>query len=108
MDDLQIAGSVVQPTAAVLGDGHDVLDADPEPAGQVDAGLDPVDNVSRLGTHVYFQFADLDMFVTPPVRAAFAAANPAAKMTVYPGSQHFLTQAAQDDRLAWLRSELRL
>jgi dienelactone hydrolase len=72
------------------------------------AGLDPVDNVSRLGAHVYFQFADLDIFVTPPVRAAFAAANPAAKVTVYPGSQHFLTQPAQDDRLAWVRAELRL
>ena len=39
-DDLQLAGRVVQAAAAVLGDGDDVLDPHPEPAGQVDARLD--------------------------------------------------------------------
>src|SRR5690606_24389032 len=35
-----VPGGVVEPPSAVPGDGHDVLDADAEPAGQVDAGFD--------------------------------------------------------------------
>src|SRR6476620_7381552 len=40
LDDVDAVVGVVQPSAAVLGDGDDVLDPDPEPAGEVDAGLD--------------------------------------------------------------------
>jgi pimeloyl-ACP methyl ester carboxylesterase len=70
------------------------------------AGLDPVQNVSRLGAHVFFQWGDRDPFVTADVRAAFAAANPAGRATLYTRSDHFLTQPAKDDRIAWLTAEL--
>src|SRR4051794_10420032 len=39
-DDTQLAVGVVLPPAAVVGGDDDVLDAHPEAAGQVDAGLD--------------------------------------------------------------------
>jgi dienelactone hydrolase len=70
------------------------------------AGLDPVDNVSRLGGALYLQFAGRDPFVPPETRAAFAAANPAAKVSLYERSDHFLQQPAEDDRAAWLASHL--
>jgi dienelactone hydrolase len=70
------------------------------------AGLDPVDNVSRLGSALYLQFAGRDIFVPPETRAAFAAANPAAKVSLYERSDHFLQQPAEDDRAAWLASHL--
>ncbi|WP_027341080.1 alpha/beta hydrolase family protein [Hamadaea tsunoensis] len=72
------------------------------------AGLDPVDNVSRLGDHLYFQWAGRDQFVTPAVRAAFSAANPRAKVSLYDRADHFLTQPAKDDREAWLTTQLSL
>jgi dienelactone hydrolase len=72
------------------------------------AGLDPVQNVSRLGAQVFFQWGDRDPFVTADVRAAFAAANPAGRATLYTRSDHFLTQTAKDDRIAWLTAELAL
>ena len=72
------------------------------------AGLDPVDNVSRLGSHVFLQWGDRDPFITPDVRDAFAAANPAARAILYTRADHFLTQTAKDDRVAWLNAELGL
>jgi pimeloyl-ACP methyl ester carboxylesterase len=71
-------------------------------------GLDPVDNVSRLGARVFFQWGDRDGFVTPEIRAAFASANPAAIATLYTRADHFLTQQAKDDRIAWLIAQLHL
>jgi pimeloyl-ACP methyl ester carboxylesterase len=72
------------------------------------AGLDPIDNVSRLGADLYFQWAGRDRFVPAETRAAFAAANPAAKVSLYDGAEHFLDQRAVDDRAAWLGDRLRL
>src|SRR2546430_8555462 len=72
------------------------------------AGLDPVDNVSRLGAHLYVQWAGVDQFIGPAVRDRFAAANPAAKVTLYPKAHHNLDQHAKDDRTPWLYAELGL
>jgi dienelactone hydrolase len=72
------------------------------------SGLDPVDNVSRLGASVYLQFAGRDPFVSEATRTAFATANPAAKVSFYERSDHFLQQPAEDDRLAWLPGQLGL
>ncbi len=72
------------------------------------AGLDPVENVGRLGRHLYFQWGDRDPFVPAATRAAFAAVNPAAPVTLYSPSDHFLTQSAKDDRIAFLTAQLGL
>jgi dienelactone hydrolase len=74
---------------------------------KVFAGLDPVDNVARAHD-VYLQWAGRDIFVTPEVRAAFSTAKPSAKVSLYEKSDHFLTQDAKDDRLAWVSAELGL
>ncbi|GAA0949001.1 hypothetical protein GCM10009554_47160 [Kribbella koreensis] len=74
---------------------------------KVFAGLDPVDNIARAHD-VYFQWAGRDIFVTPEVRAAFSAAKPGAKVSLYEKSDHFLTQQAKDDRLAWVGAKLGL
>src|SRR2546426_153121 len=39
-DDGEVPGGLVQADGAIIGDGHLVLDADAEPALEVDAGLD--------------------------------------------------------------------
>jgi pimeloyl-ACP methyl ester carboxylesterase len=72
------------------------------------AGLDPVDNCTRLGAHVFFQWGDRDPFIPAETRALFAAANPAARATLYTRADHFLTQQAKDDRMAWVTAELGL
>ncbi|MEU9739250.1 dienelactone hydrolase family protein [Micromonospora chersina] len=73
------------------------------------AGLDPVDLVGRLGAGAYLQFAGADRFVGAETRAAFAAAAPQAKVSLYPGEEHDLNAArTRDDRLAWLAGRLRL
>jgi dienelactone hydrolase len=72
------------------------------------AGLDPVDNVSRLGSHLYFQWAGQDQFVPAAVRGRFATANPAAKVSLYPSARHSLDQHAKDDRLVWVDDQLGL
>jgi dienelactone hydrolase len=74
---------------------------------KVFAGLDPVDNVAKAND-VYFQWAGRDIFVTPEVRAAFSAAKPSAKVSLYEKADHFLNQPAKDDRLTWVSSELGL
>jgi dienelactone hydrolase len=81
---------------------------DPVAYAKLFAGLDPVDNVSRLGAHLYFQWAGQDQFVSPAVRDRFAAADPAAKVTLYPNAKHGLDQHAKDDRTPWLYAELGL
>jgi dienelactone hydrolase len=69
------------------------------------AGLDPVDNVGRTGSRLYLQWAGDDFFIPAPVHDRFAAADPAAKVSVYAGDDHSLDdQQVQDDRLSWLSS----
>lgn len=72
------------------------------------AGLDPVGNVSRLSSRLYFQWAGRDRFVPPAVRAAFAAANPQARVSLYDDAGHRLDQPAKVDRLAFVRTTLEL
>ncbi|MFE9655144.1 alpha/beta hydrolase family protein [Micromonospora sp. NPDC006431] len=73
------------------------------------AGLDPVDLVGRLGTGAYLQFAGADRFVGPATRAAFAAAAPQARVSLYPREEHDLgATSVRDDRLAWLAQRLDL
>jgi dienelactone hydrolase len=72
------------------------------------AGLDPVDNVSRLGGHLFLQWAGRDPFIPAEVRDAFSAANPAARVGFYERADHFLSQQARDERTAWLAGELGL
>ncbi|WP_433310777.1 alpha/beta hydrolase family protein [Micromonospora chersina] len=85
------------------------------PAGEraayrtVFAGLDPADLVGRLGAGAYLQFAGADRFVGAETRAAFAAAAPQAKVSLYPGEEHDLGAArTRDDRHAWLAGRLGL
>jgi dienelactone hydrolase len=82
----------------------------PDPAAydRLFAGLDPVDDVSRLGAHLYFQWAGQDQFVSPAVRDRFAAADPAGRVSLYPNAHHNLDQHAKDDRVPWLYGELGL
>ncbi|RNL96323.1 hypothetical protein EFE23_19465 [Micromonospora solifontis] len=73
------------------------------------AGLDPVDLAGRLGAGAYLQFAAADRFVGPDTRAAFAAAAPRARVSLYPGEEHDLGAAlVRDDRIAWLADRLDL
>jgi pimeloyl-ACP methyl ester carboxylesterase len=71
------------------------------------AGLEPVDAIRGLGDRIYLQFADDDFFIPEEVRAAFAAADPEAKVSLY-AAEHELNTAATADRLAWLEIELGL
>jgi dienelactone hydrolase len=72
------------------------------------AGLDPVDNVNRIGPHLYLQWAGQDPFIPQAVRDRFAAADPAAKVSLYPNARHSLDQHAKDDRIGWLDGQLGL
>ncbi len=72
------------------------------------AGLDPIGNVGRLGSRLYFQWAGHDRFVPPQVRAAFADANPHARVSLYDSAGHALDQPAKTDRTAFVRAELGL
>jgi len=82
--------------------------ADPVAYDKLFAGLDPMDNVSRLGAHIYFQWAGQDQFVPPATRDRFAAADPAGKVSLYPSAHHNLSQQAKDDRVPWVYQELGL
>ncbi|MFU8871532.1 alpha/beta hydrolase family protein [Micromonospora sp. SL4-19] len=76
---------------------------------KVFAGLDPVDLVGRLGSGAYLQFAEADRFVGAQTRAAFSAAAPEARVSLYPGEEHDLgATRVRDDRLAWLAGRLGL
>ncbi|MGR6320413.1 hypothetical protein Q2K19_23780 [Micromonospora soli] len=73
------------------------------------AGLDPVDQVGRLGAGAYLQFAGADRFVGAETRAAFAAAAPQARVSLYPREEHDLgATGVRDDRIAWLADRLGL
>jgi pimeloyl-ACP methyl ester carboxylesterase len=72
------------------------------------AGLDPVEHVSRLRSHVLFQWAGRDEFVPEAVRDAFVVANPRAKSILYPNADHQLTDAAIADLTAFLSDQLDL
>jgi dienelactone hydrolase len=72
------------------------------------AGLDPVDHVSRLGSHVLFQWAGQDVFVPEEVRTAFTAANPQAESILYPNADHQLTDRGIVDLVAFLEAQLGL
>ncbi|MCI4065809.1 hypothetical protein MRQ36_25950 [Micromonospora sp. R77] len=73
------------------------------------AGLDPVDQVQRLGAGAYLQFAAEDRFVGPETRAAFGTAAPAARVALYPHEEHDLGGArVRDERVAWLAVRLGL
>ena len=72
------------------------------------SGLDPVDNVGRLGKAIYFQWAGVDQYVNTSVRDAFAKSDPDAKTSLYPDDNHRLGQAAQHDRTTWLKAQLGL
>jgi pimeloyl-ACP methyl ester carboxylesterase len=76
--------------------------------GEVFAGLDPIGNVGRLGSRLYFQWAGRDRFVPPQVRSAFADANPHARVSLYDSAGHALDQPAKADRAAFVRAELGL
>jgi dienelactone hydrolase len=71
-------------------------------------GLDPVDNTSRLGSHVLFQWAGEDVFIGQDVRDAYAASSPLAQVHLYEHADHELTDAARADRLAFLTAQLGL
>jgi dienelactone hydrolase len=72
------------------------------------AGLDPVDNVDRLGSHVLFQWAGEDVFVPEEVRNAFITANPQARTVTYDRADHQLTDAAIADLVGFLTEQLDL
>lgn len=72
------------------------------------AGLDPVDNVARMRSHLYLQWGGQDFFIDASVRDAFSAADPQAKVSLYDNSDHFLDQNAKDERIPWLLGQLGL
>jgi hypothetical protein len=55
---------------------------------------------------VLFQWAGRDVYVSERVRNAYAASSPEAKATLYPNSDHQLTDAAKAERDAFLATEL--
>ena len=71
-------------------------------------GLDPVDHVDRLGSHLLLQWAGNDFYIPVEIREQFAAAAPDAQTKLYPGVDHEFTTRAQIDRDAFLRAELGL
>lgn len=71
-------------------------------------GLDPIDHTSRLGAHVLFQWAGDDVYIPSQVRDDFAAASPEAKVELFDGADHQLTDAARVKRDAFLSHQLRL
>jgi dienelactone hydrolase len=71
-------------------------------------GLDPIQHTSRLGRHVLFQWAGDDFFIPSEVRDAFAQASPKAKVELYDGADHQLTDAALVDRDTFLAHQLDL
>jgi dienelactone hydrolase len=72
------------------------------------AKLQPVDHVSRLGSHELFQWAGQDIFINAAVRGLFAKHAPKAKVDLYSTSDHQLTDQAQADRDAFLANQLSL
>jgi hypothetical protein len=70
-------------------------------------GLDPVDNVSRMGSRQFFQWSDDDFFIPAAIRDQFAAAAPAAPATTYPRTDHQMDLTViESDRIAFLAGQL--
>ncbi|HZO69492.1 MAG TPA: prolyl oligopeptidase family serine peptidase [Kribbellaceae bacterium] len=73
------------------------------------AGLDPVDNVSRLGARQLFQWSDPDFFIPAAIRAQFAAAAPNAIVKTYTRTDHSLDlTTTESNRIAFLATQLGL
>ncbi len=73
------------------------------------AGLDPVDNVGRLGERQLFQWAANDFFVPAAIRDQFAAAAPASPVLTYDRVDHSLDlNTAEADRVSFLADQLDL
>lgn len=72
------------------------------------AGLEPVDHVARLGSHVLLQWAGDDKYVTAEVADAVSAANPQATRIDYPTADHQLGDRAIADLAAFLTTQLGL
>jgi dienelactone hydrolase len=70
--------------------------------------LQPVNHVSRLGSHELFQWAGQDIYINASVRSMFAKHAPKAKVDLYSTSDHQLTDQAQADRDAFLKHQLSL
>jgi dienelactone hydrolase len=72
------------------------------------ATLDPVDHLGRLGTHLFLQFGDHDIYIDATTRHAFRVAAPQAAMVVYPADHSVAVQTAKDQRDSWLTWQLGL
>lgn len=71
-------------------------------------GLDPVDNVQRLGNRLMLQWSDNDFFIPAEVRAQFATAAPQATAKTYSRTDHSMDLVAiESDRIAFLAGQLR-
>ena len=71
-------------------------------------GLDPVDNVRRLGDRLMIQWSDDDFFIPAEIRARFAEAAPAAVAKTYTRTDHSMDLTTiETDRVAFLASKLR-
>lgn len=71
------------------------------------AGLDPVDNVGRLGDRQFFQWAETDFFIPAAIREQFAAAAPSAPATTYSRVSHAMDLlTVESDRVEFLRQQL--
>jgi pimeloyl-ACP methyl ester carboxylesterase len=75
---------------------------------QLFSRLDPVHHAARLGSHVLFQWAGQDVYVTKQVREAYAAQHPKAHAILYADADHQLTDAAAADRDTFLAEQLNL
>ena len=75
---------------------------------QLFAGLEPVDHVARLGSHVLLQWAGRDEYVSAEVADAVSAANPDARRIDYPRADHQLDDKALRDLAGFLTEQLAL
>jgi dienelactone hydrolase len=69
--------------------------------------IQPLNHVARLGGQEMFQWADKDIYVGAAIRQAFAKSAPLAKVDLYAGADHQLTDQAIEDRDAFLEQVLR-
>jgi hypothetical protein len=69
------------------------------------AGLQAVGHVARLGRHERLQWAGQEIFVSARVRQEFAQHAPHARVKLYPGAGHQMTDQAQADRDTFLTRE---
>jgi dienelactone hydrolase len=72
------------------------------------AGLQPVNNVSRLGSRELLQWAGHDIYVSAGVRRQFAQAAPLALVDLYGDADHQLITQTQTDRDVFLQKMLGL